>query len=132
MTEPKLEHMHHCINGNWYWICPICGEWLSPHEAGKGKGHLVLQSKCVATKHLVSHNERYVPKGKSVQEIIDKNKYFCNKCGRHVMSKHIYEQTFKYLIDWKPEHKFMCIYCSDYKDWNLGLKRRDEVHKGKK
>ena len=131
--ELKLEHKQHCIDGNWYWICPICGEWLFPHEAGKGKGHYVLQSKGLATKHLISHNAGYIPKGESITEITSKNQYFCNDCGNYVISLKIIKnlnKDFNKIAN--PEHRFFCFDCCKYDmGYTKGLKTKDEVHKGK-
>jgi hypothetical protein len=52
----------------------VCGDWICPHEAGRGKGHFVLQSKGIATKHLITHNSGYVSKRKSILEIVLKIK----------------------------------------------------------
>ena len=124
----ELKHVHHCIDGNWYWICPVCGEWLCPHEAGRGKGHLVLISKGHATKHLMSHNMGYVPKGKSIAEIISKKLYFCNRCNDSVMSKTLSKQIYKDVSNFEPKHKFLCLTC--YYNNEQGLKTKDQVHKG--
>jgi len=130
MTELKLEHIKHCMNGYWYWICPICKEWLFPHESGKGMGHFVLQSKGVATKHLISHNAGYIPKGESITEITSKNQYFCNDCGQSVISiRYLKDMNISKNIKTKPEHKYMCFSCVKLQ-YEEGLKTKDEVHKG--
>lgn len=129
--ELKLDHIY--LNGYWYWQCPVCDELLCKHESGKGKGHQVLQSKGTATKHLISHNAGYTPKRIPIQEITSRNQYFCNKCGDSVVSKTEFEQRGWVSITrpiWKPQHRFMCYNCSDYTDFNKGMKTKDEVHKG--
>ena len=133
-NEIKLKHEKLAIHGMWAWECPICRELLAPHEAGKGKGHQVLQSKGIATKHLIAHNAGYVIKGKSTTEIISQNQYFCNKCDSIVQTKKQFEHMgIKRDINWKPEHKYICVYCIPFTDqnWSLGLKTKEEVHKGK-
>lgn len=126
----ELIHIKHCIDGNWYWICPVCGEWLCPHEAGKGKGHLVLQSKGHATKHLIAHDAGYVPKGRSIGKIISEKMYFCNECGESVLTKRTSYYLIPLFVNWKPEHKFVCCNCACYEYWEKGLKTKCEVHKG--
>ena len=130
MTEEiELYHIINNTDGNWYWVCPICYEWLTPHKAGKG--HFVLQSKGVATKHLIAHNAGYVVKGKSTTEIISQNQYFCNKCNESVLTKRTSVYLMPSTVNWKPEHKFVCCNCANYENWDMGLKTKEEVHKGK-
>lgn len=132
INKIELTHEHHCIDGYWYWVCPICKEWLCPHEAGKGKGHFVLHSKGIATKHLIAHNAGYVVKGKSTTEIINQNQYFCNKCNESVLTKRTSVYLMPSTVNWKHEHKFVCCNCANYENWDMGLKTKEEVHKGKK
>lgn len=133
LLDLKLTHEHHCENGKWYWVCPICKEWLSPHEAGKGKGHLVLQSKGRATVHLIAHNAGYIPKRISINEIISKNQCFCNNCRQPVISmKYLKNMNVaKNIKNVKPEHKYMCFSCVKIQ-YEEGLKTKEEVHKRKK
>lgn len=127
----KLLHIKNTDDHLWYWVCPVCFKEMYPHEAGKCKGHQVLQSKGVATKHLIAHNAGYVPKVIPIGEITNKNNYFCNKCGNIVLTKRTVGYLYHTQIDWKPEHKFICLDCSGFEDLNKGLKTKDEVHKGK-
>jgi hypothetical protein len=131
MTDLKLKHELHCINGNWYWVCPVCGEWLFPHEAGRGKGNQVLTSKGHATKHLIAHDVGYISKKVPINNIISRNQYFCNKCGQSVISmKYLKDMNVAKNITTLPEHKYMCFSCIKI-HYEEGLKTKDEVHKGK-
>ena len=128
--EIKLIHRQHNLDKRWYWVCPICGDWICPHEAGKGKGHLVLQSKGRATKHLIAHDVGYVSKKRSIVKIISEKMYFCNMCKESVLTKRTSHYLMPPTVNWKPEHKFVCCNCANYVNWDLGLKTKEEVHKG--
>jgi len=69
----KLVHMQSMLDDMWFWLCPICGEQLAPHQAGRGKGDQVLQSKGVASKHLARHDPSLVYHGRDINDISSLN-----------------------------------------------------------
>lgn len=132
MEELKLIHIQLSPTSDWYWKCPICYQLIAPHPAGSGKGKYVLQSKGVATKHLIRHNAGYVPKREDLSIITSKNQYFCNKCNAPVHSKKIFiRMRISEPPKWQPGHRFMCVFCAGYLNWELGLKTKNEVHRGR-
>jgi len=122
----KLQHIKHCMDGNWYWVCPICGDWLAPHNMdihyGEDGAWRVLQSKGAASRHLMTHSPDLVKHGRSIVEITSKNQYFCNKCESVVLTKKSVGYSSYLKIDWKPEHKYMCLNCAKSENLELGLK----------
>jgi len=62
---------HVKVDDVWFWKCPFDGLLLAPHQAGKGKGHEVLQSKGVASRHLAKHDPHLVYHGRIVGDIIN-------------------------------------------------------------
>ncbi len=94
MTEkPKLEHKFHCVDGHWYWVCPICGEWLCPHRMDiHSESWRVLQSKGAASRHLMMHDSTLVQHGRKIQNILKKPKIYknCKECGRELDEYQVY------------------------------------------
>lgn len=74
----KLTHQLHCIDGNWYWVCPICGEWLCPHRMDKHHGvdgaWRVLQAKGAASRHLMRHDPSLIQHGRKIEDCLTKSK----------------------------------------------------------
>jgi len=98
----KLTHHLHCINGNWYWVCPICGEWLAPHRMDiHTESFKVLQSKGAASRHLMRHDPSLVQHGRKINDILKKPKMYknCKNCGHELDEFQIYGLCRKCLVD---------------------------------
>ena len=75
----KLKHIK--IDGVWYWECPVCEELLGGTEVGT-EGYMKyhwklianLQSKGVASKHLMKHEYSLVHHGRDINKIANPQK----------------------------------------------------------
>ena len=75
----KLEHIK--VDGTWYWECPVCDKLLGATKvATEGymkyhwKFYTNLQSKGVASKHLMKHEYSLVHHGRDVNKIANSQK----------------------------------------------------------
>ena len=80
-------------NKIWAWMCSVCGKIMAPHKMdtpyGEDGSWRVLQSKGAASRHLGSHNLKYVNHGRNIYDITMQGKPLCKKCGNIAYNKKV-------------------------------------------
>lgn len=80
MTE-KAQLIHKKdYDGLWYWVCPICGKYMAPHNMDiKSESWKVMQCKGAASRHLMTHDSSLVLHGRKLAGTTKNNKIIIQK-----------------------------------------------------
>ncbi len=89
----RLIHVYNRKTDKWAWLCTLCGKIMAPHKMkishGVDGSWRVLQSKGAASRHLGSHNPKYVNHGRHIDKITMQGKTLCKKCGNITYHKKV-------------------------------------------